>query len=80
MTEPIDEPEPILNIYKTAEYTAHILTDTNGFVLDMQITFKPTSEYARRIQQRAKRYKQKMRVELPEDNLSNTSQQAGAWL
>ena len=67
-------------IYKTAEYTAHILTDESGVVLDMQITFKPTSEYARRIAQRAKRYKQKMRVELPEDNLSTASQAAGAWL
>jgi hypothetical protein len=69
-----------LNIYKTAEYTAHILTDTRGFVLDMQIIFKPTSDYSRRIQQRAKRYKQKMRVELPEDGRTNAANEAGAWL
>lgn len=69
-----------MNIYKTAEWTAVIFTDESGVVLDCQITFKPTSEFARRIAQRAKRYKQKMRVELPEDLQSNTAQEVGAWL
>jgi hypothetical protein len=68
----------ILNIYKTDEWTAQILTDERGIVLDMQITFKPTSEYMRRIAQRGKHYKQKPRVELPEDLRSNAD--VGAWL
>lgn len=70
----------ILNIYKTDEWTAQILTDESGEVLDMQIIFKPTSEYARRIAQRGRRYKQKMRVELPEDMRSNAAHEVGAWL
>ena len=69
-----------LTIYKTAEYTAEIVTDESGVVLDMQITFKPTSDYARRIAQRAKRYRQPLRVELPEDGRTNAMQEAGAWL
>ena len=75
-----DEPLPILNLYKTDEWTAQILTDERGVVLDCQITFKPTSEYARRIAQRAKRYKQRPRAELPEDMQSNTAHEVGAWL
>src|SRR3990167_6375231 len=54
-----------LNIYKTDEWTAVILTDVSG-VLDVQIFFNPISEYARRIAQRGRRYKQRPRVELPE--------------
>lgn len=69
-----EEAEAILNIYKTDEWTAHILTDRNGFVLDVEIKFKPTSEYA----QRGRHYKQKPRVELPEDLRSNAD--AAAWV
>jgi hypothetical protein len=78
MTEPANEPEPILTIYKAEDFTAQILTDERGIVLDLQIlSFKPSSEFARRIAQRRKYYRQPMRGELPEDNLSNA---AGAWL
>lgn len=75
-----NEAEPILNIYKTDTWTAHILTDRNGFVLDVEILFKPTSDYARRIAQRGKSYKQKPRAELPEDLRSHAAQDVGAWL
>jgi hypothetical protein len=68
-----------LTIYKTDEYTLQIVTDESGVVLDCEITFKSTSEYARRIAQRAKRYRQPLRVELPEDQ-TNKAHEAGAWL
>jgi hypothetical protein len=50
-----------ITIYKTDEFTAQIVTDESGVILDCQITFKPTSEYMRRI--RRKFYKQPLRVE-----------------
>ena len=53
----------ILNIYKTDEWTAQIVTDESGAVLDCQIFFKPTSEYAQRTSQRRKYYSQPPRVE-----------------
>ncbi len=70
----------ILNIYKAEDFTAVILVTEGGVVLDCEVTFKPTSEFARRVAQRAKRYKSRLRVELPEDMQSNTAHEAGAWL
>jgi hypothetical protein len=67
-----------ITIYKTDEFTAQIVTDEGGVVLDFEIIFKPSSEFMRRI--RRKFYKQPLRVELPEDNFSNASLAAGAWL
>ena len=46
-----------MTIYKTDEYTLQLVTDESGVVLDCEITFKSTSEFARRIQQRTRRYK-----------------------
>lgn len=68
-----------MTIYKTDEYTLQLVTDESGVVLDCEITFKSTSEHARRIAQRAKRYRQPLRGELPEDQL-NKAHAAGAWL
>ena len=68
----------VLNFYKTPDWTAVILTDESGVVLDCQITFTPTSEYMRRIAQRWTRFKQRPRVELPEDLRGKT--EVGAWL
>jgi hypothetical protein len=68
----------VLNFYKTDEWTAQILTDESGIVLDCQITFKPTSEYMQRIAQRRKNFKQRPRVELSEDLRGKT--EVGAWL
>jgi len=68
----------VLNFYKTDDWTAQILTDESGVVLDVQITFTPTSEYMRRIAQRRTRFKQRPRVELPEDLRGKS--EVGAWL
>jgi hypothetical protein len=68
----------VLNFYKTDEWTAVILTDESGIVLDVQIIFKPTSEFSQRTAQRRKHYKQRPRVELPEDLRGKT--EVGAWL
>jgi hypothetical protein len=70
----------VLNLYITDEWTAQIVTDERGIVLDCQITFKPTSEFARRIAKRARHYKQRPRVELPEDLQTHAAQDAGAWV
>ena len=35
----------IVNIYKTDEWIACIVTETNGIVIDCQITFKPRSKF-----------------------------------
>lgn len=54
--------EPILNIYKTDDWTAHILTDESGIVIDCEIRIKPTSEFTRRTRERQRtpfRYKNK---------------------
>ncbi len=53
----------ILNIYKAEDFTAQIVTDESGIVLDCQITINPLSEYGRRMRERQRtpaRYKNKM--------------------
>ena len=70
-----------LNIYKNDAdgWTAQIITDESG-VLDVQIFFNPKSEYARLIARGGRRYKQKLRIELPEDRRTPGTQEIGAWL
>jgi hypothetical protein len=41
-----------LTIYQTPEWTAEILTDENGEVLDCQVTPKPMSDFDRRMRER----------------------------
>lgn len=53
----------ILNIYKAEDFTAAILTDKSGIVLDVQLTINPLSEHGRRMRERQRtpaRYKNKM--------------------
>jgi hypothetical protein len=69
-----------MSIYKSLDgWTAQIITDETG-VVDCQIFFKPTSEYARRIAVRGRRYRQPLRLELPEDNRTPAADAVGAWL
>lgn len=56
-----------VNIYKTEEYTAVIVTDERGAVIDLEIHFKPASEYARRTAQRRRPYSQKKGLPEMED-------------
>lgn len=52
----------IFNLYKTDEWTAQIITDESGIVLDCEIKFKPTSEFEKRMRERQRtpfKYKNK---------------------
>ena len=42
----------IINIYKTDDWTAQIVTDENGAVLDCTVTPRPMSEFDRRMRER----------------------------
>ena len=42
----------ILNIYKTDDWTAIIITDESGVVLDCEIIVKPMTDLDRRIRER----------------------------
>lgn len=45
----------ITNIYKTDEWTAIIITDSRGIVIDVQLIVKPLSEFGKRIKERRRR-------------------------
>lgn len=47
-----DEDAEILNIYKTEDWIAEIITNRQGVVLDCQITIKPMTEFERRMNDR----------------------------
>ncbi len=52
----------MLTVYKTDEWVAVIVTDEEGAVLDCQVTPRPMSDFARRMNERARtprRYKNK---------------------
>ena len=70
----------VLNFYvnKVEGWTAEIVTDETGVVLDCEIHFKPTSPLKRRVTQRPRFFKQRPRVELPEEVRSGAD--VGAWL
>jgi hypothetical protein len=42
----------VLNIYKTDDWTAEILTDEGGMVLDCRVIPRPMSEFERRMRER----------------------------
>lgn len=52
----------IFNVYKTNEWTAQIITNESGIVLNCEITVKPTSEFEKRMRERQRtpfKYKNK---------------------